>query len=48
MKDYHKKKQSPYLKWWDVNNLYDLAMLQNYLKAILSGLKMFVNLMEIL
>ena len=26
MKDYDKNKEPPYLKYWDVNNLYDLAM----------------------
>ena len=28
MKDYDKKKELPYLKYWDVNNLYGWAMPQ--------------------
>ena len=29
MKDYNKKKESSYLKYWDVNNFYGWEMLQN-------------------
>ena len=28
MKEYDKNKELSYLKYWDVNNLYDLAMLK--------------------
>ena len=28
MKDYGKNKESPYLKYWDVNNLYEWARSQ--------------------
>ena len=32
MKDYDKNKESSYLKYWDVNNLYGWAILQNLSK----------------
>ena len=28
MKDYDKNKESPYIQYWDVNNLYEWAMSQ--------------------
>ena len=29
MKDYDKNKESPYIQYWDVNNVYGQAILQN-------------------
>ena len=37
-----------YLNYWDVNNLYGWAMLQSCLCKVLSGLKMYHNLVKIL
>ena len=39
MKDYDKNKESLYFKYWDVNNLYGLTMLQKLPVNILSGSK---------
>ena len=43
MKDYDKNKELPYLKYWDVNNLYGKAMLQ---KLSLNDFKWVENLSE--
>ena len=48
MKDYNKSKESSYLKYWDVNNLYRWAILQKLPVMFLSGLKIFLNLMKAL
>ena len=41
IKDYHKSKESSYLKYWHVNNLYEWAMLHK-----LNGFKMVEDLSE--
>ena len=42
MKDYDKNKELPYLKYWDVNNLYDRTMSQKF------PVNDFLNLMRAL
>ena len=44
MKDYDKNKESLYLQYWDVNNLYGCVISQK----TLNGLKIFRNLMKVL
>ena len=44
MKDYDKKKESSYLKYWHVSNFYGWAMSQ---KLPVNGLKILLNLMKI-
>ena len=41
-------KESSYLNYWDVNNLYGWEMLQKFLVKKFNGLKIFLNLMKIL
>ena len=43
MKDYDKNKESPYLKYWDVHNLYGWAMLQ---KLPVNGFKWVEDISE--
>ena len=45
MKDYDKNKEPPYLKYWNVNDLY---ISQKLPINNLNGLKIFLNLMKIL
>ena len=47
VKYYTKNKESSFLKYWDVNNLYDWTMSQKLAVNILDGLKIFFNLMKI-
>ena len=46
-KDYDKNKESPYLKYWDVNKLYAWAMSQKLPVNDLDWLKILFNLMKI-
>ena len=45
MKDYDKNKESSYLKYWHLNNLYGWSMSQN---LPVNELKVFLNLMKAL
>ena len=47
MKNYDKNKESQYLQYWDVNNLYSWTMSQKLL-IIMIGSKIFLHLMKIL
>ena len=44
MKDYDKNKESSYLKYWEVNNLYGRAMSQ---KLLVDGFKWVENLSQV-
>ena len=46
-KDYDKNKESPYLKYWDVNKLYAWAMSQKLPVNDFDWLKILFNLMKI-
>ena len=48
MKDYDKNKESSYLKYWDVNNLYGWAMSQRLPVNQFEQIEELVNLMKIL
>ena len=47
MKDYNKHKESSYLQYWDLNNLYHWQCRKSFQQIILSGLKIPLNLMNI-
>ena len=47
MKDYDKNKESSYLKYCDVNNLYGWATPQQLLYMVLSWLKIHLNLIKV-
>ena len=48
MEDYDKNKESSYLKYWDVNNLYGWAMSQRLPVNQFEQTEELVNLMKIL
>ena len=48
MEDYDKSKESSYLKYWDVNNLYGWAMSQRLPVNQFEQIEELVNLMKIL
>ena len=48
MKDYDKSKESSFLQYWKVNNLYGLAMSQKLSVNNLSWSKILFNLIKIL
>ena len=47
MKDYDRNKESAYLKYWGVNDLYGWAMLQKLQVNKFNGLKIPLNSMKI-
>ena len=48
MKNYDKNKESLYLKYWDINNLYGWGMSQKLPERFLSELKKHLNSKKIL
>ena len=48
MKDYDKNKESSYLKYWDINNLYGRPMSQKLPVNDFKWLKEFLDLMKAL
>ena len=48
MKNYDKNKESPYLTYWDVNNLYGWAMSQKLSVNGFNRLKILLNLVIII
>ena len=48
MKDYNKDKDSPYLMYWDANNLHRWAMFQRLPATGFEWKKYFLNLMKVL
>ena len=47
MKDYHKKKESQYIQYWNVNNLYGWEMSQKLPLNNFEWIKIFFSLMKI-